>query len=286
MSNQGAVAGVGVAIMAAIGVGALVLGFAGGWMIRTPEKQIVEVVRPPTAEEIAEAVPQEEKDELALAQIKVAELEREGAEKERKVAQLEARIARGAEVGAQLRAELEKVKAELEETKLALVQAEEEKEQLLVALKETTLQLEETEEELALTKVQRDDAREDALFNRWKDFLGTAQLEICDKGNRKRLGNCRESVTAALGTPERRDKFAHCIRSGQAQPSVTEQVKGVDLPEFAEMMDEEVKQVKGWFVDFCDPTLPERTDVPLATGRLPQTAPAAPPAAPETPVDG
>ena len=166
------------------------------------------------------------------------------------------------------------MKAELEETKVALAQAEEEKEELLVALTETTELLEKTEEALAVTKVQRDDAREDALYNLWNDFLGSAQLDICDKGNRKRLGNCRETVLAALQTPERRDKFAHCVRSGQAQPAVSEQVKGEDLPEYAEMMNEDAKQVKGWFVDFCDPTLPERDDIPLAEGRLPKTAPA------------
>ncbi|MCB9679029.1 MAG: hypothetical protein H6737_28265 [Alphaproteobacteria bacterium] len=273
MSNQTNAAVI--AIAAAVAVGAGVFGLAAGWMMRTPEEKIVEVTRAPTAEEIAAAVPQEEKDELALAQIKVAELERESAEKEGRVRELEDRISRGAEAGAKLRAELERVKSELEETKAALAQAEEEKEELLVALKETTMQLERTEQELAVTKVQRDDAREDALFNRWNDFVKGAELEICDRGNRRKLGNCREAVTAALTTPERRDKFSHCIRSGQAAPSVVELQKGAELPDFAEMMDEEVKQVKGWFVNYCDPTLPERNDIPLANQRLPKATPTA-----------
>ena len=243
-------------------------------MLHSPETEVVEVTRAPSEAEIAAALEAREadQDELSLAQIRVAELERESAEKERKVHELEARMARGAEVGKALRAELEQVKAELEETKVALAEAEEEKEELLVALKETTEMLEQTEEELEVTKVQRDNAREDALFNRWQDFLHSAQLEICDKGNRKRLGNCREAVMTSLGTPERRDAFAHCLRSGQAQPVVAELDKDVTLPEFASMLDEDTRQVRGWFVDMCDPTLPERNDIPLAIDHLPATA--------------
>jgi hypothetical protein len=41
------------------------------------------------------------------------------------------------------------------------------------------------------------------------------------------------------------------------------------LPSFAEMIDESQKQTKGWMVIFCDPTLPEKTDVPLADSHLP-----------------
>ena len=127
------------------------------------------------------------------------------------------------------------------------------------------------EEQLAERTQQRDAAREDALFNRWADFIKGAQLEICDKGNRKKLGNCRETVDAAINVDDRRDKFAHCIRSGQAQPAITELEKGVGLPDFAEMIDEDKKQTKGWMILFCDPTLPENTDAPLAEGRLPAT---------------
>jgi hypothetical protein len=279
MSNQTPIA---VAAALGVGIAAALLGFAGGWVLHSPETEVVEVTRAPTEAEIAAALEAREadQDELSLAQIRVAELERESAEKERRVNELESKIARGAEVGKALRAELEQVKAELEETKVALAQAEEEKEELLVQLKETTEMLEQTEEELAVTKVQRDNAREDALYNRWQDFLGDAQLEICDKGNRKRLGNCREAVLASLETPERRDAFAHCIRSGQAQPIVAERDKDVEMPEFASMLDEDVRQVKGWYIDLCDPTLPERDDIPLAIDRLPATATAEAPAEP------
>ena len=255
--------------MAVIGL----LGFAGGWMASTSE---VQVARAPTADELEAACAaevDEVQDDLTVAQTRVAELERTAAEKEGQVQELQARIARGAEAGKELRAELARVKAELQQTKEQLQIAVQEKERLLVELKDTQLELEQTKETLVVRTQERDEAREDALFNRWDDFLGDAQLEICDKGNRKKLGNCREEVLAALGTDTRRDAFAHCIRSGQAEPIVRELDKNATLPEYAEMLDEDVKQVKGWFVELCDPTLPERADAPLAEGRLPRTAP-------------
>jgi chromosome segregation ATPase len=260
---------------AAIGSIALgLIGFTVGYMVKTPD--VKEVLRAPTEAELeAACAPEIEavEDELGTAQAKVADLERTKVEQEKKVNELEARIAKGAEVGKALREELAKVKAELAETQEALAIAEEEKEKLLVELTQTQEELEDTKVELVATREQRDEAREDALYNRWQDFLHHSQLEICDKGNRKKLGNCREEVTAALEDPERQSRFAHCIRSGQAQPMVRELEKDASLPEYSEMMNEEVKQVKGWFVEFCDPTLPELSDVQLAEGRLPPTQP-------------
>lgn len=249
-----------------------VVGFAAGYTTRAPEVQ--EVLRAPTAAELEAACApdlEEAADELTTAQAKVSELERETAVKERRVNELEAQMARGAEVGKALRAELAQLKTELAETKQQLVIAEEEKERLLVELTSTQEELHETKEELVVTRTQRDEAREDALYNRWQDFLHGSQLEICEKGSRKKLGNCRQTVVAALEGPARQDRFAHCIRSGQAQPMVRELDKGATLPEFSEMMNEEAKQVKGWFIEFCDPTLPELSDAALAEGRLPKT---------------
>lgn len=249
--------------LAAVALGALALSACG-----TPET--VEVMREPTDAELQArcGATEQAKDELTAAQTRVANLEREAAEKEGRVKDLEARIAKGAKAGSEMRAELERIRLELAETKQKLAVAEAEKERLLVELTDTQQELAATKEELVETKEQRDLAREDALYNRWQKFLAAAQLEICDKGNRKKLGGCREAVTAALAVPARQDKFAHCIRSGQAQPVVRELEKDASLPQYAEMMDEEVKQVKGWYVEFCDPTLPEKADASLAEGHL------------------
>ena len=111
MSNRTTV--VTVFALATIGFTAGLVGFGGGWLAHSPEREVVEVVRPPTAEELAELTPEPDQDELTLAQIRVAELERESAERAGRVNELEARIARGAEVGAELRAELKRLQDEL-----------------------------------------------------------------------------------------------------------------------------------------------------------------------------
>jgi hypothetical protein len=260
----------------ALGGGLALMAFAGGWLLHRPST--VEVPRSPTDAELAVACApevQEVRDDLTEAQTKVAALERDAASKAGQVADLEQRIARGSEAGKELRSELARLKTELAETKEQLVIAEAEKDRLLVALKDTQQELQATQEELVVTKVQRDTAREDALMNRWTTFLADAQLEICEKGNRKKLGNCREVVESTLLVDARRDRFAHCIRSGQAQPVVKELDKDAQLPQFAQMIDEEQKQVKGWYVDYCDPSLPERPDAPLAEQHLPATTAAA-----------
>jgi hypothetical protein len=95
------------------------------------------------------------------------------------------------------------------------------------------------------------------LNNKWARFLNDGQLEICEKGNRKKLGRCREETEGALMSGSRRARFTHCVRSGQAMPSVKELEKDAALPDFAEMINEDQKTTKGWYVLFCDPTLPE-----------------------------
>jgi small-conductance mechanosensitive channel len=275
---NGVLAAAGPAALLALAAGggcAVLAGFGAAWVLKGDTLVEVPVARAPTDAELeAACAPEVEpvQDELSQAQTRVAQLERESAEKEAKVNELEARIARGAEAGKALRAELAQVKAELAETQEALRVAEEEKEVLLAELTETKEVLAATEEALVVARDERDEAREDALYNRWTDFLKDSQLEICDKGNRKKLGNCREAVMETLAVDARRDAFAHCIRSGQAQPLVRELVKDAELPQFAQMIDEDTKQVKGWYVEMCDPTLPERTDAPLAEGRIPQSS--------------
>jgi hypothetical protein len=243
--------------------------FAAWFVVGCGTPETVELVREPTPAEVDAVCSAEDaaKDELSAAQWRVGELEREVAVSEGKVKELEARLSSGA--GGQLRQELERYRALVTETKAELAIAEAEKEQLLVALADTRAELGETKVVLARTKEQRDEAREDALYNRWQKFVATAQLEICDKGNRRKLGGCREAVTAALATTARQAQFAHCIRSDQAMPLVHELEKAATLPQYAQMMDEESKQVKGWYVEYCDPTLPEKVDAPLAEQHLP-----------------
>lgn len=260
--------------VAALAVGALVGGVIA-WVAKPPEKVSVEVPRDYTAVELEQACAPmiaEATSQLEQAHEKVVTLSAEVKSKQEKVNALESEMKRRSERGAALVAELEAAKKELAEVKEELRVAKEEKERLVVQLEQTIAQLEVTEEKLDQQIVMTEMAKEDALVNKYYRFVNDSQLEICEKGNRKKLGKCRETVQAQLSTDDVRNKFSHCVRSGQATPSVVEFNKKEQegLPEFAQWINQEEKVTKGWYLLVCDPTLPE-ADGLLGEEHLPKT---------------
>ncbi|MEZ4238390.1 MAG: hypothetical protein R3F59_20010 [Myxococcota bacterium] len=264
----------------ALVIGAI-LGGLLAWMLKPSSQVEVEVPRDLSAAELAAACAPEletKVTELEAAQNKVQFLEKEVSDREARVKELEDEMQRRRQGGGgKMSAELAQAKADLAEALTQLDIARREKEQLVVELTQTKEELAKTEQELVDQKEKTEIAKEDALVNKWYRFINESQLEVCEKGNRKKLGKCRETLQATLMTNARRDKFAHCARSGQAVPSVRELQKGESLPDFSEMIDEDQKQTKGWYVLFCDPTLPERNDGFLNEEHLPQTAKAGAP---------
>ena len=99
-----------------------------------------------------------------------------------------------------------------------------------------------------------------------KDASGkTALLNVCEKGNRKRMETCRSEVQAALDS-KRAARFKQCVGSKQAQPRlvrVDDKEKNPELPRWSEWLAEESKFAgQKWYIVFCDPSLPEaRFDV-------------------------
>ncbi|MFT6142934.1 MAG: uncharacterized membrane-anchored protein YhcB (DUF1043 family) [Myxococcota bacterium] len=195
-------------------------------------------------------------DELTVAQERVATLQDDVFGKERQVAEMEAEMTRRAERGrslsaevTELREELEAARTELTTLKAELAAAVEEKEELFV-------QLRYTEEQLAEQRVETSVAREDALSFKWQTFVTASQLEVCEKGGRRRMGRCRETVTESIASF--RTEFEHCIRSGQEMPGLQEAERTTEvLPMFSKWIDQEERITRDWYVLLCDPTLPE-----------------------------
>lgn len=246
----------------AVGLG---LGFFGGMLVPgdgPPEAQVVEkeVARELTMEEIDELCEPynvDARSQLEDAQSQVVTLKGQIDAKEAKVQELEDRMKKGAANVAQLRAELDAAKQELEETKAALVKAETERDEFREQLQEALDDLDVTIKELEQAKEETREAKGRALNNRWAAFQGDVQLEICDHGGRRRMGKCREAVMAAL-TPAIEAKFRHCIKSGQAVPLVGKQEKRKDpLPDYGEFIDEDSRFTKSYWINYCDPSLPE-----------------------------
>lgn len=268
--------------LAALVLGAI-LGGVVGYIVKQGDTVEVKVPRDLTAAELAEACApalETKVTELEAVQNKVVFLEKEVSDREARVKELEEELKRRPEKpapgtgtgGGAVSRELAQARKDLEEARAQLEIARQEKEQLVVELTATKEQLARTEQALVEQVEKTETAKEDALVNKWYRFVSDSQLEVCEKGNRKKLGSCREVLQASLMTNKRRDRFAHCVRSGQAVPQVRELQKEESLPDFAEMIDEEQKQTKGWYVMFCDPTLPERTEGFLNEEHLPATA--------------
>lgn len=241
----------------ALAVGALI---GGGIVAMFPRKPtLVEVSKDLTNEEIDalcapkvdEAVADATTD-LEAAETKVRTLEAKVAEKEEEVASLEAEIKKRGAAGAALSKELEEAKRTLALLEGTLEKAISEKETLVVQLRKTEVAL---EDQVARTEL----AKEEGLTFKWRSFVGLAQLQVCDKGMRRKMGRCRETVAAALDG-EIRASFEHCIRSGQETPSISEAEKGEELPAFAMWLDQDNRVTKGWYVRLCDPSLPEATN--------------------------
>ncbi len=247
--------------LGALGVG-LVVGGGLGYALKPSNDVRVEVPRDLSADELlAACAPQveEKAEELATANTKVSRLENDVRAKEARVAELEGDIAKRNERGAVISNELKAARAELESLRTQLATALQEKAVLEEELKITVAKLEDTETKLVEQTAATERAKEDALVNKFERFKNAAQLEICEKGGRKKMGKCREAVLGYLGTDAIRDKFAHCVRSGSAMPSVHEMTeKNGTLPDYSQWMNQDDKIVKDWYLLSCDPTLPER----------------------------
>jgi hypothetical protein len=244
----------GMALAIGVGVGAL-----GTWLVTRGEPEVVEVPRELTSAELADACAPfiaVASSDLEEAQEKVAVLRADVAQKEARVKDLESEIERRNERGKAFVEEFNRLKAELAEAKTLLEQAEREKAALVQELATTVAQLEQTEEALEKQTELTEIARDDALANKWSSFVNDAQLEICEKGNRKGLGKCRETVLASLDAAMS-DRFEHCIRAGQEAPTLRELVKGETLPAYGRPLGEDDKRTRDWYVSLCDPTLPE-----------------------------
>ncbi len=252
-----AIAGLGIGALCGAIIGYAVHGF-------TAEPQIVEqekVVKQELTEEellaMCEEVTPDERSKLLGAQRKVEDLEAMLAEKEALLADLKSKNEQDAErrkaaakQWKDMEAEIESLKAERD---AAIAERDELREELQKTLKELDRQIVRAE----TFKKKAKQYKKESTENSWAAFSNGAKVEICDKGTRKRHEKCHEAVEAALG-PSVRDKYTTCVDTYQATPVLKQAEKGEELPAFAEWMPDDNKFTKkGWYIVFCDPTLPE-----------------------------
>jgi hypothetical protein len=215
---------------------------------------------------------QEEADtQIEKLSVDIDDLTHRIADRKKQAAHLEAEMDKRAGAGKKLWNQLQQVREELAVSMQQKEALEYEKADLILSLTRTETQLADTEEALDEQVELTEEYRFESIEYNFERFVNASQLTICEKGNRKKLGQCRETVQEKLMVGPTRDKFAHCVRSGQAMPTVLVMEKGETMPQFAEYIDEEERITRDWYILLCDPTLPEADDGFFNEEHLPET---------------
>lgn len=255
-------------LIALLGVGA---GYMGHMLTAEPEiltvTKIEEKMKELTAEELELLCADEiddERDALQDAQTRVEDLESQLAARESQVAELKAKARRNEEGAAAARQKWQAMEAELETLKTQLAQAEAERDQALEDLQATVVALNEQIRET--TKAKNEAARYKDLNTKhsWDSFLANAKIAVCGElwvSGRGRQKRCNEAVEEALG-PDIKRQFEQCVDSYQSTPLFL-RAEADTLPAFATAVPSNRFTRNRWYIQFCDPTLPEGTQQDL-----------------------
>jgi hypothetical protein len=272
-----------VATIASLLFGILIGGVAG-WVVK-PTQQPIEYLETASLAElqlVCEPVVEEQKTQLAKVKDQIGVLEATVIDRERRITELEGLAAkqgsRKAVGGRDYSAEVVAAREQLAEAKLRIELLEQVKSQLIEQLTAAQQRLSVVQAELtqqvAITDVLRDEngrLEDEVIVQQWFRFVTESQLEVCERGGRKKTDDCRGSVVNEIAQVKR--EFVHCVRSGQAAPAAALLAKGQAMPHFARMMNQDDKHLSGWYLQMCDPTLPEQD---LATAAAPTPAPLPP----------
>lgn len=155
---------------------------------------------------------------------------------------------------------------EVASLRVQLAEAESERDTLRTELKATLVQLDKQILETKKFKAKAIKYQKESTANLWSAFNNNAKVQICDRGTRNRHEKCHEAVEAAFSSAMQ-ERFSTCVDSYQAVPVLRKAEKDEVLPQFADWLPDDNKFTKkGWYVVFCDPTLPEAGDPDLVGG--------------------
>jgi hypothetical protein len=244
--------------------GGLLVGAAGGgalaWSLKPePEPLTPEVVLRDYSDEEMSVLclpyTRQAVTTLEAAQGRVDDLTTRVSEQAAEVANLEALLTSATEARTDLETRLKVARRALTTLQSELDTAKEEKRELVLRLEETEAELETTKVALADEASRAIRAESRVVARTWEAFTQEAALSVCERGSKARLDKCREAVDGALRPLERR--FRACLTSGQSVPMLhfTEDLDQV--PATGAALDPADKFLRGWYVLFCDPDLPE-----------------------------
>ena len=227
-----------------------------------PPEVIKEELTEAELRSLAEDLIATEQDRATAALERVQTLQAELAFKEAELGKIKSAKAKGAAKRSQLEEEIAFLR-------IQLAAAEEERDTLRKELKQT---LKELDFQVVQTKKFKRKAKQykmESTTNLWGAFLANSKIKVCDRGSRKRHEKCHEAVENALNS-QMRGRFTVCVDTYQSVPVLKQNVKDDPLPRYAVRLNQENKFTKkGWYILFCDPTLPEAGDADLQGDDVP-----------------
>lgn len=238
-------------------VGYAVHAFTSKPQIIEQEKVVTEEISDEALAKLCEELTVDEREKVMGAQRKVEDLEVMLAEKEALLAEMKAADEKDEERRKAAAKQWKAMEAEIEQLRAERDAAVQERDQLKEELQETLVELDRQIKRADTFKAKAKHYKKKSTENGWQAFEASAKVEICDKGSRKRHEKCHEAVETAFG-PAVREKYTTCVDSYQATPVLRQREKDEALPAFAEMLPDDNKFTKkGWYIIYCDPTLPE-----------------------------
>lgn len=226
-------------------------------VVTPPPEQIQAELDPAALAALCEDQFADERTELKASQEKVKSLESQIAEKEAAIAEYKAQAEKDESKRADAVKRWRAMEQEVADLRVKLAAAESERDTLIVELKETIKELDTEIKARKKAEALAQHYKTESTENLWSAFGANAKVEVCDRGTKKRHENCHESVDAAMEPFKAR--FQTCVDTYQAVPVLKQREKKEDaLPAFAEALPDDNKFTKkGWYIIFCDPTLPE-----------------------------
>ena len=260
-------------IMYVTSFAAALLGVALGWlaygMLVEPEVVIPDptVIKDQISDEdlaiLCEELTEDEKTKVKNAQGRVSTLQAELDAKTAELREMKKDAAKNKSNQAAAKKRWDAMESEVASLRVQLAAAEAERDDLREDLRETLVELDHQIRQTNKFKKKAKRYKQESTANLWSAFSENAKVQICDRGSRKRHAKCHLAVNGAFND-SMRDKFTVCVDTYQAVPVLKKAEKGESLPLFSAWLPDDNKFTrKGWFVVFCDPTLPEADDADL-----------------------
>ena len=266
---------------------ALIVGGFAGWFghgltvepeveVVAAEKQVVK--EDPTDEELkalCSDLTEAQKKDVLQVQETVKTLQSTLAEKEEELAELRSATKKkskksGKKISKASQEELQKMEAEVATMRVQLAAATHERDALKKELKSTLKKLDFQIKETKKYKKKARKYKRQSVDNLWRAFVAESKKAACvtrgitQASAQKKHDEC-SAAFGAVFTSKIRERFKTCAHSQAGMPIFKKKGWFEKMPPFSAVLDPKGKNkyTKGYYIIFCDPTLPEKADSDL-----------------------